>query len=166
VNKVNLQNGVLLFLCLCAPFQAASQTHKSRLEVDTKQCIQGMLVHPTHAKVSVFDASRVPELLKLAQEFRDNSNPTNEEGPEKMLSIYSALQKKVEVTPALARVKRMPEAKYVFDIPPVQRVVVFAFGESEDELTSFAEQEGALVPGQMNRLVLNFSTEEECKGAK
>lgn len=165
MNKAKLQNGFLLF-SLCVPFQAVSQTAKVRLEIETKQCIQGVLMHPTRANVSVFDVSRVPELLKMVQEFRENSNPTDEEGPEKLLSIYSALQKKVEATPALARVKRMPTPKYAFDIRPVKQVVVFAFGETEDELTSFAEQEGNLISNQTHRLVLNFSTEEECNGAK
>jgi hypothetical protein len=166
VSKINLRNALLLMTCGCAPFRVIPQTQNVRLEVETKQCIQGLVIHPTHADVSVFDASKVPELLKLAQDFRDNSNPTDEQGPERMLSIYVAMQKKVGATPALARAKRIPGSKYVFSIPPVSRVAVFAFGESEDELTTFAEQENSLVSGQVNHLVLSFSTEEECKGAK
>jgi hypothetical protein len=163
---MSLRNEILLLVSGCALLPAVSQTQNFQLEVETKQCLQGVLVHPAHANVSVFDASKVPELLKMAQEFRDNSNPTDEQGPEKMLSIYSALQKKVETTPALARIKRMPGPKYVFTIPPVLQVVVFAFGESEDELTSFAERQASLTSGQNNHVVLSFSTEEECRGAK
>lgn len=163
---MNLRNRSFLFVCCFALFPAASRAQNVRLEVETKQCIQGMLMHPVHANVSVFDASKVPELLKMAQEFRENSNPTDEQGPNKMLSIYSALQRKVETTSTLARIKKMPGSKYVFNIPAVAQVAVFAFGESEDELTSFAEQQSNLIPGRDNHLVLSFSTEEECKGAK
>jgi len=123
-------------------------------------------MHPSQVNVSVFDISKVPDLMRLAKELEINSNPTDQEGPEKMLSIFNTLQKRVEATRALARLRRLPASEYLFEIPLVSRVVVFGFGESEDELTSFARAEINPRPGQSNHVILSFSTEQECKGAK
>ncbi len=144
----------------------ASPTQQAKLVVQTKECIQGVLMHPIHAEVTIFDVSEVPEIMRLAKQFEDNSSPTDQEGAEKMLSIYDSLQKRIEATPALARLKRLPGSKHTFQFPTVRRVVVFAFGESEGELTSYAKQEVNIVPNRTNEAILNFSTKEECENAK
>ena len=121
---------ICLFVCLASPLWGAPVSQHVSLKVETKACIQGVLMHPAHVDIGVFEYSKVVELIHLAKEFEDNSNPTDQQSVEKMLSIYSTLQIRVKATPALARFKRIPDSTHVFDIPLVSRVVVFAFGEN------------------------------------
>jgi hypothetical protein len=166
MQKVNMRRFVLGLTCLFTLLGASPGTQLARLKVETKQCGWGLIIHPAHASISIFDVSSVPQVMKLAKEFEDSENPSNGDDAGKMLDLYSRLEALVDGTPALARSTRLAGSQHVFSIPQVPRVVVFGFGDDESALTSYAKREVDIAPGQLNIVELNFSAEEDCKGAK
>lgn len=157
---------VVASVVILALFDGSRGEQRTQLIIETKKCVEGYLFHPAAGSVAVFDVSKVPELARLAHEFEENENPSDQKGAEKMLSIYETLRAQVERTPALYRQKRALESRFVFTIEPVPRVVVFAFDDREDELTSYARQELDITAGKPNLAVLNFSPESDCKSAQ
>ncbi len=156
---------VLFLGFLFLAFGRGSQAQSVKLIVHTKECTQGILMHPVDVSVAVFDVTKVPEIIQLEKDYEVSVGRMNEDGPEKAESAYAILEKRVNLTPALARSKRLSKSEIMFDLPTVHRIIIFSFGEREYE-SIYAKQELELIPGKVNSAILNFSTEEECKSAK
>lgn len=81
-------------------------------------------------------------------------------------TLYGQLEKLVENTPALVRVRSLPRSEYLFSLPVVRKVVVFVFDRSEFESFTYSTQALEMSSERVNEALLNFSSEEECRGAK
>lgn len=112
--------------------------------------------------VAVFDASKVPHLIQLINEFHKHWNPTDSADAEKMLDAYNALYDESKTAPALYRSRRSILRMKVVKLPRVKRMLVLAFGDEEGQLTSMAEQEIEPKPNTSIDVVLNFSPGSDC----
>jgi hypothetical protein len=172
IEKGNMRNSRRLLRVVCLGFALLAidticQAQQTHINVTTIRCEQGRILHPTHVSVSIFDVDKASEVILAAKNFKDNSNPTTRQGEDKMFSASAELQKRIKDSPAIARLRSLPTPAYLFQIPPVRRVFVIAVNESEsDPIPTYAMKELDISAGQVNNAVLNFSTDEECKGAK
>jgi hypothetical protein len=159
----------VLAICLfCAAAFGSSYAQGAKIMIETIKCDKGKITHPIHLRVSVFDAEKIPEIVSVEQDLRAalatvNSDPN---AIQKAENLYSKLQNLVGGARAIARTQSLPKSGYVFDIPSVRKVVVFAFETGEFESFTYAKQEVKISPGATNTAVLNFSSEEDCKEAK
>lgn len=156
---------VALIAALILAFAAVSRSQDGKtveLDLSAKSCIQGMAISPPPMWITIFDASKVPDLLDLMQDFRANMNPQDAAGGDKMLDIYDTLYKQVKKTPALYRSTLAVSGEKMIKVPPTKRLVIFAFGDDEGNVTSLAEQEIEPSAGSPNKIVLNFASESEC----
>jgi hypothetical protein len=152
-----------LVLCLVMWLSAFCQAQRVHLMLKTLKCDEGESFHPVHVSVSVFDADKVPNIVKLANDLSNENDPNNFE---RALKLYGELQKRVRETPALGRIKSLPTPEYLIDLHPVRRIIVVAFDGREFDPISYAVQQLDVASGQLNRAILNFSSGNECKEAK
>ena len=132
------------------------------LRLSAKKCFAGVEVNPPAIAVTIFDGTKVSQLLQLRQTFRQYSNPSDPSDANKMLDAHDSLARRVRTTPALYRSSQAFSGEKLVKVRPVKRLVIFAFGDDEGELTSVAEREIDPKPGAPVRVVLNLSPESEC----
>jgi hypothetical protein len=156
-----------LFLCiLFAGFGASAQAQSVQVLVKTYNCGMGRVYHPIHVNVSIFDAEKIPEIMKLVKDLKlplgkFNSDVDADKAVEKAEKLYDQLQKMVAATPALARSKSIPTSEHTFSVPLVRRIVVFGFEKSEYEEFPYAVQELDISSEHANTVTLDFSAEED-----
>ena len=151
-----------LFVIPLALTGLGSQAQPTRLRIATKECAKKLLVHPVKVSVTVFDLSKAPKIVEMALDYEVSASHMKDDGPEKARGKYIELRRRVISTKALARAKRLSASGTVFDLPPVRQILIFGFGETESDFR-YARRELDLVSASTNDVVLNFSTEEECK---
>jgi hypothetical protein len=156
---------LLSICCLCCSMMgisASSNAQQIKIMVRITKCDQGKILHPIHESVTIFDHSKVPEIEHLVKELKNNLNPSDSAGIDKMLRVYGELQEHVRTAPALARSSSLPTSEHLFVVPSVRRVIVIAFGQSEFDPVTYAVREQDVSTGKLNNIELNFSSEEEC----
>ena len=154
-----------LFALSLALFDCGSQAQPVKLKIETRECAKGVVMNPSKVSVSVFDPSTVSKIVEMALDYELSASRINEDGADKAESKYMELRRRVATTRALARTRRLSAPEVDFSIPPVRQIVIFGFGETKSDFR-YARRVMDLVPGRTKDIVLNFSTDEECKNAK
>jgi hypothetical protein len=154
-----------LFALSLALFDCGSQAQPVKLKIETKECAKGVVMNPSKVSVSVFDPSTVSKIVEMALDYELSASRINEEGADKAESKYFELRRRVDSAKALARSKHISAPGVVFALPPVRRIIIFGFGETKTDFR-YARRVMDLIPGRTKDIVLNFSTDEECKNAK
>lgn len=142
-----------------------SQAQSVKLKIETKECARGVMKHPVKVSVAVFDPTEVPKIVELALDYELSASHMSEEGADKAQAKYIELRRRAISAHALARSKHLSARAIEFAIPPVRRIVVFGFGETESDFR-YARRVRDVIPGRTNDVVLNFSTDGECRNAK
>jgi len=158
-----LATGILVVSLVLADRGAEAQNVK--LKIQTKECAKGAVMNPKKVSVTVFDPSRVPAIVEMALDYELSASRINEDGADKAESKYFELRRRVDSARPLARAKHLSAPDVVLAIPPVGKIIIFGFGETKSDFR-YARRVMDLIPGRTKDIVLNFSTEEECKGAR
>jgi hypothetical protein len=168
MNNLNILFSVFLACFLFIGSHASAETRKDKLTLKTLRCEHGMIFHPDHLSVSIFDRQKIPKIMQKERDLKMaiasmNSDPG---ASQKAEGLYEELQKLVQATPALVRINSLPKSNHILEIPSVPRVIIFAFEESEFEEFDYATAELDISPTHPNIATLNFSSDEECKNAR
>ena len=154
-----------LFAISLAIFDRGAHAQNVKLKIQMKECAKGVVMNPSKVSVTVFDPSKVSKIVEMALDYELSVSRINEDGADKAESKYLELKSRVGSTKALARSKHLSAPVVVFSLPPVRQIVIFGFGETKADFR-YARRVMDLIPGRTKDIVLNFSTDEECKNAK
>ena len=157
----------VLSLFLAAGLGATCYAQQARLTVTAISCYDGRKYYPVHLDISVFDVDKVPEIVNLDSDLTKARVPTSDPALfDKSLRLFEQLERRVHETTPIAHIKNSVSSKYTFLIPPVKRVIIIAIGQSEFEAFMYAAKSLDISVERPNQALLNFSTDDECQGAK
>jgi hypothetical protein len=120
---------------------------------------------PARLSVTVFDPEKISDIVELALSYERSAKRINEDGADKAETKFVELRQRVESAKALARSKHLSAPAVDFALPPVRQIVIFGFGETPSDFR-YARRVMDLIPGRTSDVVLNFSSDEECRSAK
>jgi hypothetical protein len=123
--------------CAIGSGVAAAPKH-SQLLVQTQSCFEGKTEHPTGTFVAVFSPEQAGPIDKMWSERERLSAVLNKtqssDAADKYFKFSNAFFEKLEVQPALGRIKGMKGWWVRLGVPMAQRLIVYGYRSDEGEL--------------------------------